>query len=71
MKLKAGFSVVVLLLLSIVSAHAQTLPCNGTDDDSTCPLDTWVAVLAFAALILATSHLYRKQSTRHQTCRPS
>ncbi len=71
MKVKAGFSVLVLLLLSIVSAHAQTLPCNGTDDDGNCPLDTWVAVLAFAALIFAIFHLYHRQSTRHQTCRPS
>lgn len=62
MKLKAGFWIVVLLLLNIVTAHAQTVnPCLGDDIDNPCPLDTWVIVLVIAATIFAAFSLYRRQ----------
>ena len=61
MKLKAGFGVFVLLLLNIITAHAQTLPCGGDDPDATCPLDTWVIVLVIAATIFAAFSLYRRK----------
>jgi hypothetical protein len=62
MKLKAGFWIGVLLLLNIVTAHAQANnPCLGDDPDATCPLDTWVIVLVIAAAIFTAFSLYRRQ----------
>ncbi|MEO6848989.1 MAG: hypothetical protein ABI203_01910 [Mucilaginibacter sp.] len=58
-KFKVGLGVVVLLLLNIVTVHAQTLPCNGDDPDASCPLDTWVMVLVIAASLFAAFRLYR------------
>jgi hypothetical protein len=63
MKFKAGFGVFVLLLLNIITAHAQTLPCNGDDPDATCPLDTWVIVLVIAASFFTAFRLYRRKSS--------
>ena len=40
---------------------AQDLPCGGNDPYATCPLDSWVIVLAAIALIFAVVHLGRKQ----------
>lgn len=62
MKLKAGFSVLILTLISVVTASAQGLPCGGDDPDATCPLDTWVVVLVVAASLFAAYTLYRKQA---------
>ena len=62
MKLKAGFSVLILTLISVVTAHAQGLPCGGDDPDATCPLDTWVIVLVIAASLFAAYTLYRRQT---------
>jgi len=62
MKLKAGFSVLILTLISVVTASAQGLPCGGSDPDATCPLDTWVVALVVAASLFAAYTLYRKQS---------
>ncbi|HVW13803.1 MAG TPA: hypothetical protein VHB54_08280 [Mucilaginibacter sp.] len=61
MKLKAGLSVLVLILISVATAHAQGLPCGGDDPDATCPLDTWVIVLVIAASVFAAYRLFRKQ----------
>jgi hypothetical protein len=61
MKLKAGFGILVLLLMSVVTAHAQGLPCNGDDPDAVCPLDTWVITLVVAASVFAAFSLYRRQ----------
>ncbi len=53
----------ILLILNTAVLYAQPgEPCAGTDPDATCPLDTWVFILAIAALVLATFHLYRKSS---------
>jgi hypothetical protein len=62
MKLKAGLSVLILTLISVVTASAQGLPCGGDDPDATCPLDTWVVVLVIAASFFAAYTLYRKQT---------
>ena len=62
MKLKVWFSVVILLLVSIIKVHAQNvLPCGGTDPDATCPLDTWVMVLALASSAFAAFTLFRRK----------
>lgn len=60
-----------LLLLPVIS-FAQTggtgpVPCdpNGIPGDpgdgGDCPLDTWIVLLAFIAIVFAARHLYRKQ----------
>ncbi len=71
MKLKIGFGVIVLLLISALSTYAQTgiNPCNGSDDDGTCPLDTWVVVLVAAVSIFAVYRLYRRKKSSIQTIR--
>jgi len=61
MSRKVRFGLFVLFLISVVNAHAQTLPCLGDDPDATCPLDTWVIVLVIAATIFAAFRLYRRQ----------
>jgi hypothetical protein len=63
MKLKAGVLVFVLLLISMVNAHAQGLPCGGDDPDAVCPLDTWVVVLVVAASMFAAFRLYTRQTS--------
>jgi hypothetical protein len=64
MKLKIGFSVVVLLLISTVNLFAQTLPCIGDDPDAgNCPLDTWVIALAIAASFFTVIKLYRNKKS--------
>jgi hypothetical protein len=63
MKLKAGFCVLVLLLMGVVNAFAQNnLPCTDTDPDATCPLDTWVIALVIIASAFAAYRLHRKQA---------
>jgi len=54
----------LLLILNTAVLYAQPgEPCGGTDPDSTCPLDTWVIVLAAIAVIFAVSRLHRKQKS--------
>ncbi|CAN5260793.1 hypothetical protein BH09BAC6_BH09BAC6_13880 [soil metagenome] len=60
--MKVFFGTLTLLLLNVFCLFAQPgEPCGGTDPDAVCPLDTWVFVLAAAALLFTTLHLYRKQ----------
>jgi hypothetical protein len=61
MKLKAGISVFVLTLISIITAHAQGLPCGGDDPDATCPLDTWVIVLVVVSSVFAAFTLFKRK----------
>lgn len=54
-----------LLLFPLLSmAQNSNLPCEGPDPFSnTCPLDTWVWVLAAIAIIFAVFQLNRKQKS--------
>jgi len=61
MKLKAGISLLVLVLISVITAHAQGLPCGGDDPDATCPLDTWVIVLVAVSSVFAALTLFRRK----------
>jgi hypothetical protein len=47
----------------ILLADDPGVPCIESADpmDNTCPLDSWIIVLAAAAFIFAAVHLYRKQ----------
>ena len=64
MRIKIFCGALLLLMLNVVVLYAQPgEPCGGTDPDATCPLDTWVIVLAVAATALAAFHLYRKQKS--------
>ncbi|HWD90428.1 MAG TPA: hypothetical protein VG367_20015 [Mucilaginibacter sp.] len=60
MKLKIGFIIVLLLLFSAAS-HAQNLPCDGTDPDASCPIDSWVMLLAAASSIFAAYTLLKRK----------
>jgi hypothetical protein len=67
MKLKAGLTVVVLLLFNIftVKAGSGSNSPNPCDPDLPgCPLDTWTYVLVFAALVFVSFRLYRRQKAR-------
>jgi hypothetical protein len=64
MRVKVFCGALLFLILNVGVLLAQSSPgepCAGTDPDATCPLDTWVIILAIAALVFATLHLYRKQ----------
>jgi hypothetical protein len=64
MKLKIGFGVILLLLISTVNVFGQTLPCNGDDPDAgACPLDAWVIALAIGASFFAAIRLYRNKKS--------
>jgi hypothetical protein len=58
------------MLLLPISSYAQggDLPCGGDDPTSSnpCPLDTWVWVLAFAAVVFGAIYLQRKQKLQRQ-----
>jgi membrane protease YdiL (CAAX protease family) len=62
MKLKIGFSLFVLLLFT-VAVNAQDLPCDGTDVDASCPLDTWVMILMAAFSVFAAYVLLRRKKS--------
>jgi hypothetical protein len=56
------FSATLVFVMATLSCFAQLeSPCEPTDNDSPCPLDTWVVVLAVMAFVFAVVHLYRKQ----------
>jgi hypothetical protein len=64
MRSKLFGAALLLFILNASVLFAQTNPgepCGGTDPDATCPLDTWVIVLAMFAVVFAAWHLYRKQ----------
>jgi hypothetical protein len=64
MRVKIFLGALLLLILNTVTLYAQIgEPCGGVDPDATCPLDTWVIVLAAAAVIFAVMHLNRKQKS--------
>jgi hypothetical protein len=72
MKLKIGFAVIGLLLISVISAYAQAgpiTPCQADDNDGTCPLDTWVIVLVIFVSIFAAFRLYRRKKSSIQVIR--
>ena len=63
MKLKTELNILVLMMISVINAHAQlNLPCGGEDPDATCPLDTWVIILVLASGIFTAYRLYRRQT---------
>jgi hypothetical protein len=63
MRAKIFLGTLLLLILNSVTLFAQPgEPCAGVDPDATCPLDTWVIILAVAALVFATIRLHRKRS---------
>jgi hypothetical protein len=54
------------LILSVGTALADPVPCSGDPDDPAydpnfCPLDTWVYVLVFAAVVYGAYRMYKKQ----------
>ncbi|MBB3054939.1 hypothetical protein [Mucilaginibacter gotjawali] len=61
-KLFWGALVLFIFNSSILFAQPGE-PCGGTDPDATCPLDTWIIVLAVIAVISAAYHLHRKQKS--------
>jgi hypothetical protein len=65
MRGKLFLGALILLLLNSAVLYAQPgEPCAGVDPDSTCPLDTWVIVLAFVAIVFAAIHLSRKKAAQ-------
>jgi hypothetical protein len=68
MWVKIFFGAFFLLMINVVVLNAQpSCPCSCIDPDATCPLDTWVIILAVIAFVFVTIHLYRKQSTLKKT----
>lgn len=56
------FSTTLVLIMATLSCFAQLDdPCDPVDNDSFCPLDTWVVILAVVAFAFAVIHLHRKQ----------
>ncbi|MFS2187899.1 hypothetical protein ACCC92_14575 [Mucilaginibacter sp. Mucisp84] len=61
---KKFFLTALVFAATTLSCFAQLdNPCDNADGDANCPLDTWVIVLAVAALTFAVTHLYRKQKS--------
>jgi hypothetical protein len=69
MRLKIFCGALLLLMFSTVVLNAQPSggfgPCDNQDIDASCPIDTWVFVLAGGAFIFAAAHLYRKQKSQN------
>jgi hypothetical protein len=60
--IKKTFLITLLFVAATLSCFAQLEdPCSPVDNDSVCPLDTWVIALAVAAFAFTVIHLYRKQ----------
>lgn len=68
MKCRVFFSTLLLLIFNVLFLKAQggaDQPClNGNDIDNTdCPLDTWVVILALVTVVFTAIYLQRKQKT--------
>ena len=64
MRAKIFFSTLLLLIINVALLYAQDPgePCGGNDvDNNGCPLDTWVVLLAFVAIVIAAWHLNNKR----------
>ena len=64
MRIKIFFSTILLLMFNVALLCAQDPgePCSGNDVDNVgCPLDTWVVLLAFIAIVFAAWHLNNKR----------
>jgi hypothetical protein len=64
MRVKIFFSTLLLLMVNVALLYAQDPgePCGGNDvDNNGCPLDTWVILLAFVAIVIAAWHLNNKR----------
>jgi len=64
MRIKLVLLTAFLILINLSSFAQLENPCGGTgdpDDPTTCPLDSWVLILAITALIFTAFHLYRRQ----------
>jgi len=52
----------ILIVVATLNCFAQLDdPCDPVDNDSYCPLDTWVIALAIVAFVFAIVHLHRKR----------
>ena len=63
-------SFVILTVASLLNpfiSYAQDLPCGGDDPYESCPLDTWVWVLAITALVFGAVYIYRQQKINSRT----
>ena len=66
MRVKIFLGTLLLLLINTVALYAQPgEPCAGTDPDATCPLDSWVIILALVAVVCAIIHLNRRRSPQN------
>ncbi len=66
MRIKIFSGTLLLLLLNVMALYAQPgVPCDGTDPDAMCPLDTWVFVLAGVTVVFAAIRLRNKQITKN------
>jgi hypothetical protein len=61
MRVKIFCGALVILMLNVVLLHAQGPPPDCTDPDASCPLDSWIIVLAAGAFVFAIIYLSRKQ----------
>lgn len=72
MRVKIFFGTLLLSMLNVALLRAQDPgePCSGNDVDSVgCPLDTWVVLLAFIAIVFAAWHLKNKRKVLSVTPR--
>ncbi|WP_299582801.1 hypothetical protein [Mucilaginibacter sp.] len=64
MRVKLFISTLLFLMLNAALLYAQDpgAPCSAQDVDlGNCPLDSWVVVIAVAAVIFAAWHLNNQQ----------
>ncbi len=69
MRIKIFFGALLLLVLNSSALFAQIgMACDYTDPDAPCgPIDSWVIVLAFAAVGFAAMHLLKKRKPGQYT----